>query len=216
MKLPLAHFTLIVAALPILAAETEPGWRADPRHPDMQFRIKCHRESATIQWRNNYPGAVMLKASIRSGTYDGVETVNVAPGGTAETPLETEYCSATAFRIVVGNFVMAPPPPAPPAPASATVPAGPKAPPAAPPPPVLYIPRYQPPQALPTVAREALESIRVGMDRDQVVRALGQPASGITIPDDNELRETLRYSLKDDRFGVIRLSNGVVAEVAIP
>lgn len=215
MKLLTLNITLALAVVSSAAAEKEPGWKADPRHPDLQFRVKCHKEAATILWRNNYPGEVTLKINVRSSTYDGGENVTVAPNGTAETPLETEYCSPTAFRVDVARFSMAPPPPPPPATAASPVPAAVAAKPAAPKPPVIVIPPYQPPQKLPTVPVEAVTSILVGMDRQHVLQTLGQPTSGITIPDDHELRETLRYSLPGDRSAVIRLSNGAVVEVAI-
>ncbi len=215
MKNPTLNLTLILAAALPVAAQNDPGWRTDPRHPDLEFQVKCRRETATILWRSRYKGEVTLEASVRSSTYDGSEHVTVAPGGTAETPLETEYCSPTAFVISVPRFSMAPPPP-PPAPEAnpASAADATKAP--APKPPALVIPPYQPPQKLPTVPVEAVTSIQVGADRDQVLRKLGQPASGIIIPDDNELRETLRYNLPDDQSAVIRLSNGVVVEVSIP
>jgi len=218
MKFSILTLALILA--PIAPAATLPsdaGWKTDSRHPDLQFRVKCNREAATIQWRSNYPGEVSAKFSVRSSTYEGTNGVTVPPAGMAETPLDTQYCSPSAFLISVTRFFMAPPPPPPPAPAAsaAKVETAVAAKAAAPPPPVIYIPRYQAPEKLPTVSPKAVSSILVGFPRSEVLQTLGAPASQIIIPEESELRETLRYNLEDGRVAVVRLANGAVAEVEI-
>lgn len=219
MKFPKLNLVLILAssAAPFAMAQSEGGWRTDPRHPELQFRVKCHRETATIQWRSAYPGEVTAKFSVRSSTYDGIDGVTVPPAGIAETSLETEYCSPSAFAINVTRFnMLPPPPPPPPAPAAKGEPAKAAAKADAPVPPVLYIPRYQAPEELPTVSVQAISAIRVGMAREQVLEKLGAPLSQISVPeDDGELHETLHYNLPENRPSSIRLSNGTVVEVEI-
>ena len=62
-----------------------PAWLSDPQHPLLQYRFNCVRGSETLVWRNGYPGAVTLKARVKSFTYDGVEDVQIEPGATTNT-----------------------------------------------------------------------------------------------------------------------------------
>ena len=187
------------------ASQNVSGWLPDPGHPQVQYRIKCYRGGTTVEWRSDYPGEVSLKANIRGDGYDGGENVTIPPGGTAASDVDTLNCSPGAFRVSVNQFAMKPPPPKP---AGAPQKA------AAPEPPVILIPPYQPPQKMSEVSAEALSAIRVGMRKEDVLQALGQPASKLAIPEDTQLIETYRYRVVADKAGVIRFSNGVVTEIS--
>lgn len=65
---------------------------------------------------------------------------------------------------------------------------------------------------VPTV--EDLANIKVGTSADDMITALGQPSSRLTIPDDDgHLRETCQYWANGRVIGTIRLDNGQVATV---
>ena len=84
---------------------------------------------------------------------------------------------------------------------------------AAPVPPVTApIPIVQPIVKVPTV--EEIANIKVGTTEDQLLAALGQPASRLSIPDDDgHLRETCQYWANGRQIGTIRLDNGQVVTV---
>lgn len=73
------------------------------------------------------------------------------------------------------------------------------------------------PIALPIVKVPTIEeiaSIKVGTTADELVAALGQPASRVSIPDDDgHLRETCQYWANGRQLGTIRLDNGQVVTV---
>jgi hypothetical protein len=188
--------------------ESTSAWASDPTHPQLQYRIKCQRGSTYVQWRNSYPGEVSVRAGVRSAGYDGVENITIPPNGNADSDVDTLNCSPDSFRVSLQRFSMKPPPPPPAKPGDAKTPA--------PAPPQIFIPKYVPPQKLPEVSSEALASVKVGMRQEEVVHALGAPASKVTIPEDSQLMETYRYRLARDKVGVIRFSNGVVVEILTP
>ena len=210
MKLRIVSLTLLLAvgALSSLADESS-AWRTDPQHPDLQYRVKCHREAATIEWRNGYPGTLALRATIKSNTlkdsYDSAEDVSVTPGGVTDTSLETMSCAPGAFQIRLTHFEMAPPPPKPaPRPVAAAVKA---------PNPVPTVAPYVPPVRGPEVSPQAIAEVKPGMQQEEVERRLGPPASKLTIPDDGQFIETCRYMVADGRSSLIRFSNGVVTDI---
>jgi hypothetical protein len=84
---------------------------------------------------------------------------------------------------------------------------------AAPLPPVpAPIPMVQPIVKVPTVAEIA--NIKVGTTEDELLAALGQPSSRVSIPDDDgHLRETCQYWANGRQIGTIRLDNGQVVTV---
>ncbi|HXA64862.1 MAG TPA: hypothetical protein VNV82_06905 [Bryobacteraceae bacterium] len=74
------------------------------------------------------------------------------------------------------------------------------------------IPMAQPIIKVPTV--EEIANIKVGTTEDQLLAALGQPASRLSIPDDDgHLRETCQYWANGRQIGTIRLDNGQVVTV---
>lgn len=63
---------------------------------------------------------------------------------------------------------------------------------------------------------EQLTSIKVGATESDVLAALGQPSSRLTIPDDDgHLRETCQYWANGRMLGTIRLDNGQVVSVEV-
>jgi len=65
---------------------------------------------------------------------------------------------------------------------------------------------------VPTVAEIA--NIKVGTTEDELLAALGQPASRLSIPDDDgHLRETCQYWANGRQIGTVRLDNGQVVTV---
>jgi hypothetical protein len=187
------------------------GWIPDRVHPQVQYRFKCYRGGLTVEWRNSYPGAVTLKANVKSSSYDGDEQVTIAPGGTATSSPETMTCSAEFFQITEKRFSMAEPPP--PAPSAASG----KPEEAKEPAPVLpTVAPWVPPAKIVELAPQALASIRVGMKREEVLRRIGNPTSKLAIPEENELVETYRYAVSGGLAGSVRFSNGIVTEVIVP
>jgi hypothetical protein len=77
------------------------------------------------------------------------------------------------------------------------------------PPVVTYV--LEPPRKEPTA--EALASIQVGATAQELVAALGQPESKVTIPDDGHLVEICQYWAKGKQLGTVRLDNGQVVNV---
>jgi hypothetical protein len=74
------------------------------------------------------------------------------------------------------------------------------------------IPMAQPIVKVPTVAEIA--NIKVGTTEDELLAALGQPASRLSIPDDDgHLRETCQYWANGRQIGTVRLDNGQVVTV---
>jgi hypothetical protein len=60
---------------------------------------------------------------------------------------------------------------------------------------------------------EEIASIQVGATEEQVVSALGQPESKVTIPDDGHLVQICQYWSKGRQLGTVRLDNGQVVNV---
>jgi len=74
------------------------------------------------------------------------------------------------------------------------------------------VPAYQePPRKEPTA--EDFATIQVGATEEQVVAALGQPESKITIPDDEHLVQICQYWSNGKQIGTVRLDNGLVVAV---
>jgi hypothetical protein len=147
---------------------------------------------------------------MRSFNYDGMEDVQIGPGATANTDLDTLNCGN--FQISIARFTMAAPPPPPPPvdskPLPAATPIG-SVPPVAP---ILvaFEPQTEP---IPEITSEALGSITLGMNQAEVRQRLGDPLSKISIPNDNGLIETYRYNVTHDRTGVVKFANGIVAGI---
>ena len=78
-----------------------------------------------------------------------------------------------------------------------------------PPPPVEAVP--EPPRREPTA--EELAGIHVGASEQELVTALGQPESKVTIPDDGHLVEICQYWSNGRQLGTVRLDNGQVVNV---
>jgi hypothetical protein len=73
-------------------------------------------------------------------------------------------------------------------------------------------PIAQPIVKVPTI--EEIANIKVGTTADELVIALGQPSSRVSIPDDDgHLRETCQYWANGRQLGTIRLDNGQVVTV---
>lgn len=68
-----------------------------------------------------------------------------------------------------------------------------------------------PPRKEPTA--EELASIHVGASEQELVSALGQPESKVTIPDDGHLVEICQYWSNGRQLGTVRLDNGQVVNV---
>ena len=77
-----------------------------------------------------------------------------------------------------------------------------------PPPPVEAVPE---PRREPTA--EELASIHVGASEQELLTALGQPESKVTIPDDGHLVEICLYWSQGRQLGTVRLDNGQVVNV---
>jgi hypothetical protein len=192
-----------------LQADSATGWIPDRAHPDVQYRLKCTQGALNIDWRSAYPGAVTLKVSVRGSGYDGEEQVVIPPGASANSDVDTLGCYAPAIQITEKKFSMAPPPP-PAVPAKSSDPAK------APAPVVPTVAPWIPPAHLAELAPEAIASIHVGMNQQDVVRTIGNPVSKLSIPEENELVESYRYPVLSGRVVIIRFSNGLVTEVAVP
>lgn len=207
MRTLLSALLLSGCALSLQASATS-GWIADALHPNLQYRFICNREALSIEWKSSYPGAVTLRARIKGSNYDGQEQVAIPPEGKATSNLETLYCSPESFEMTEKHFAMASPPA--PTPAKSTELAKPPAP--TPP----TVAPWTPPAPLAELAPEALAKVHVGMQRQEVLRRIGNPISKLTIPEDNDLVERYRYPVSSGRIAVITFSNGVVTEVTAP
>lgn len=209
-KLRFLPFALLFAAA--CAGENGPQWLSDAQHPLLEHRFQCVKGAETVLWRSGYPGAVTLKARVRSSSYDGVEDVHIDAQGVAKSDLETLYCGS--FRVTVISFSMSAPPipqptaskPAAPAEAKTIVQA-----------PVPTLVRFEPrTDPLPQITLEALESVKAGMKEAEVLQSLGEPLSKLSIPEDGILIETYRYSVVRGRTGTVRFANGIVTGVVSP
>jgi hypothetical protein len=69
----------------------------------------------------------------------------------------------------------------------------------------------EPPRKEPTA--EELATVQVGATEQELVAALGQPESKVTIPDDGHLVEICQYWSKGKQLGTVRLDNGQVVSV---
>jgi hypothetical protein len=78
-------------------------------------------------------------------------------------------------------------------------------------PPEAVVAYQEPVQKEPTA--EDFAAIQVGASEEQVVSALGQPESKVTIPDDGHLVQICQYWSKGKRLGTVRLDNGQVVNV---
>ena len=197
-------------------AMAEGGWQKVPQYPQLEYRTSClNGEALSILWRNGYPGAVSLKARVKSDTYDGVEDAKIAPRETFLSDPDTMYCSLASLRVSVVKFSMAPPPP-PPKPVEAVSAAKP-APPQPPAPPVVPIVLFDShAEKLPEIAPEKMALISRGMTREEVLAKLGPPASRLSTENDGVPFESLQYRLGGDRISVVRILNGIVTEIARP
>jgi hypothetical protein len=211
----LISFLLVSASLAL--AGDDAGWRKDPQHPQLEYRLACRKGQAlSITWRNGYPGAVSMKARVKSDSYDGIEDVKIAPGETFLSDPDTMYCSLGSLRVSVVQFSMAAPPPAhKPAEAVSAAKAGPPEP-ANPAVPAIQVLFDTNAEKLPEIAPEKLTQIATGMTREDVLAKLGPPASKLSTQDEGEYVESLQYRLGGDRISVVRLSNGIVTEIARP
>jgi len=81
---------------------------------------------------------------------------------------------------------------------------------------------YLPVAATPTIAQEParreptaeeLASVKVGAAESEVLAALGQPESRVTIPDEGHLLQICQYWANGQPLGTIRLDNGQVVSV---
>ncbi len=73
-----------------------------------------------------------------------------------------------------------------------------------------------PPPVLEIVAtRELLSAVAVGTPRQEVLARLGVPSSRITMFDDGEAVEILRFQTKSASLGSVRIVNGAVSEVMV-
>jgi len=70
----------------------------------------------------------------------------------------------------------------------------------------------QPPPPPPTMTIEELRSVTTGMSRDDVLK-LGVPASKITTFEGDHLVESYSYRENHQRFGGVKLTDGVVSSV---
>lgn len=202
--------SLLLAACSVAIADD--GLRKSPGHPQLEYRISCAKGSVSILWRNGYPGALSLKARVKSKTYDGVEDVQIAPGGTATSDPDTMSCSLDTLSVSVVKFSMALPPPA----KLAKMPdAAPKEDPAQTAVPTLI--QFDPhAEKLPEIAPEALTQVSKGMKQEDVVAKLGLPASKLSLQDDGIYVESYQYRLAGDKISIVRFSNGIVSEIIRP
>jgi hypothetical protein len=69
----------------------------------------------------------------------------------------------------------------------------------------------EPPRKEPTA--EEFSSIQVGASEQELVAALGQPESKVTIPDDGHMVEICQYWANGKQLGTVRLDNGQVVNV---
>ena len=150
---------------------------------------------------------------MRSYTYDGMEDVQIDPGATTDTNLQTLYCGN--FQVSVTRFSMAAPPPPPPASPDAKAPSA--AAPKADPPPAPILARFErQTEPTPEITMEALASITIGMNQAEVKRRLGDPLSKMSIPDDRGMVERYRYQVAKGRPGVVKFTNGIVVGIISP
>ena len=209
------RFLPLAVLLPaVCAGGNGPQWQSDAQHPLLEYRFQCGRGADTVLWRNGYPGAVTLKARVRSSSYDGVEDVHIEAHGVAHSDLQTLYCGS--FRVTVTSFSMSAPPvplpvaAKPAAPAAATPATTAQA-------PVPTLVRFEPrTEPLPQITLEALESVKAGMKKAEVVQNLGEPLSKLSIPEDGMLLETYRYNVAPNRTGTVRFANGIVTGIVMP
>jgi hypothetical protein len=74
-----------------------------------------------------------------------------------------------------------------------------------------------PPAPPPPPSPEDFAKLKEGSARQDVLAALGTPASHITIPDEGHLLETMTYYDGNRQIGTVRLDNGLVVSVtALP
>lgn len=209
------RFLPLALLLPtVCAGETSPQWLSDAQHPSLQYRFQCGKGAETVVWRNGYPGAVTLKARVRSSSYDGVEDVHIEAQGVAYSNLQTLYCGS--FRVNVTSFSMSAPPIPQPAAAKPAAPAA-AAPLATAQAPVPTLVRFEPrTEPLPQITVEALASVNPGMKKAEVLQNLGEPLSKLSIPEDGTLLETYRYNVAPNRTGTVRFANGIVTGIVSP
>jgi len=73
------------------------------------------------------------------------------------------------------------------------------------------------PEAVPEIVatRESLSAVAVGTPRQEVLAKLGTPSSRISMFDEGEAVEILRFQSKTASLGSVRIINGAVAEVTL-
>lgn len=209
--------SFLVTASLAMAAEGS-GWRKDPQHPQLEYRISCQGGSSlTILWRNGYQGAVSFKFRAKSDSRDGIDDAKIAPGETFLSDLDTMYCSLSSLRVSVVKFSMAAPPPPPPPPPAAAKPAEPAKKELAAPEVVLSGPLFDPKaEKLPEIGPEKLAAVSKGMTKEDVVAKLGLPASKLSVRNDGEYLESYQYRLGSDKIGVVHFTNGTVTDIVQP
>lgn len=212
----LTSISILGAALALAGEGT--GWRSDPQHPQLEYRVSCDKGDAlSILWRNGYPGEVSLKAHVKSFTYDGFEDAKVLPGKTFKSDPDTMSCSLGSLIITVMKFKMAPAPV--PAQTAAAPPVGAQIAPEQSAAPVVVptLIRFEPQtEKLPEITPKQLGQIAIGMKREEVIAKLGPAASKIATENDGAYVESYRYRLGGDKIGFVRFSNGFVTEITVP
>jgi hypothetical protein len=69
---------------------------------------------------------------------------------------------------------------------------------------------------LPQITLEALESVKAGMKKAEVLQNLGEPLSKLSIPEDGMLLETYRYNVAPNHTGTVRFAIGIVTGIVSP
>jgi hypothetical protein len=72
-----------------------------------------------------------------------------------------------------------------------------------------------PPPPPPEMTAEDLKHVQLGMTRADLLK-LGEPASRITMFEEDHLLEIFHYFSKDSNLGIVRLSDGAVSSVHLP
>jgi len=225
MQLRVLHlFTLFAGGAAWLLGQSGSGWKTDPLHRQLKYRVQCSRGSATVDWRNGYAHEVSIKANLRSAIYNGGQQVRIAPRGSAQSRLETMDCAPLRVAITQVSVAGASGPaarqqPKPVKSSSAQAPSGkgksrraksrrkrPR----------VVTARKSPKSVEAEVTPEALASTKVGMTTEQVLAKLGVPAARLTIPEENQLIQIFSYRTAPDKVGAVYLSNGKVSEIRSP
>lgn len=212
-----------------MSGQSNSGWKTDPEHRQLKYRVQCSKGSSTVDWANGYRKEVNVRATLRSAIYEGPKQLTIAPGGTAKLHLETLDCAPIHVRVT--NFSVAGARPPVVARRPVVLPAGthksakrakvvsagirsksrrkrrrPN----------VTAPAKAPKKSDPEITSDALASARVGMTPEQIVARFGAPAAQITMPDENQVVQIFSYRTAQDKMGAIYFSNGKVSEVRAP